>query len=645
MCSIFGWVPSDKYKDPDIINSTAEKIADVMNSRGPDDRGWNMFGINGSVGTEKNIITEKCKLMLGQNRLSIIDLSSAGHQPMSSPEGRYTIVYNGEVYNYKELRIILEQKGYIFRSNTDTEVVLYSFIEWGRDCLLKFEGMFAFAIFDKQENTLFCARDFFGIKPFYYQKGKNGFTFASEISALLEFPGTGRKLNPKKAYEYLILGSVDAGRETMIKGIYQLPPAHYCVVDVNTGDFLEYERYWKIDLAQKSPLSFKDAAEKLRELFLDSIKLHLRSDVPLGIALSGGIDSSAAACAVRYLYPDIPINTFSYIAHDCEKLSEEKWIDIVNEYIGAVPHKVYVASADLFNDLDLLIKRQGEPFGSTSIYAQHRVFQLVKESGVTVTLDGQGADELLAGYYGYPSDRVASLIGKFSFIKAAYFIWKTGEWPGRSRKTIMIQYAARLLPDFLKTLGRIIIGRPFFPDWLNKEYFIKQDLQKSVKIEENIYKSKDELRKALATASTVEGLPNLLRHGDRNSMTWSVESRVPFCTKKIAEFTLSLPEEYLVTQEGLTKAVFREAMRGIVPDEVLDRKDKIGFQTPETDWFPKLAEWVKPVLSKAADSKVLTHKAIMREWAKVESGDVPFNGEFWRQINYLHWKEIFGIEE
>lgn len=646
MCSIFGWIPAAEYAESAVVNFTAERVANVMNSRGPDDRGWNIFGINGSVSNEKSFLTEKCFLMLGQNRLSIIDLSSAGHQPMSSPDGRYTIVYNGEVYNYKELRIILEQKGHKFGSNTDTEVVLYSFIEWGKDCLLMFEGMFAFAVFDKQEKTLFCARDFFGIKPFYYQSGDNGFTFASEIPALLEFPGTERKLNIQKAYEYLVFGSVDAGRDTMIKGIHQLLPAHYCVIDVKTGAFIEYRRYWEIDLSQKSSLSFKDAAAKLRNLFLESIKLHLRSDVPLGIALSGGIDSSAVACAVRHLYPDIPIHTFSYIAHECEKLSEEEWVDIVNEYIGAVSHKIYVNSGDLFNDLDKLVRRLGEPFGGTSIYAQYRVFQMVRKAGVTVTLDGQGADELLAGYVYYAADRIESLLRKKRFSEAYSFWGKLNNSFHGNKIRTGLQAIARFSPESIKQIARYIIsGDTNKPAWLNIDYLNYCDVKFMLNHNELIYKHNDKLRQSLANSSTITGLPNLLRHGDRNSMTWSVESRVPFCNRRITEFVLSLPEEYLIDQSGLTKSVFREAMRGIVPDAILDRRDKIGFETPENKWFPGLSAWVKPVLEKAKESKLLNYQVIKKEWDFVETGEKPFNGIFWRQINYLRWIEIFNIEE
>jgi asparagine synthase (glutamine-hydrolyzing) len=583
--------------------------------------------------------------MMGQNRLSIIDLSPAGHQPMQDCDGRFTIVYNGEVYNYVELRSELEALGYRFKSNSDTEVVINAYAAWGKACLGRFTGMFAFIIYDSRTRTLFGARDFFGIKPFFYRFGENGLSFASELPALLEIPGSGRKLQHQKAYDYLVLGRADVGADTMLQDIHQLPPGHCFMIRVDDFSRIAVERYWKIDLEKKAELSFEAAVVKLRELFLDSVCLHLRSDVPLGVALSGGIDSTAIACAIRRLYPEATIHTFSYVASDSLELSEEKWIDIANERIGAIPHKVVVSPEEMFSDLETIVERMGEPFQSTSMYAQYRVFKLVRESGITVTLDGQGADELLAGYTGYPAYRIESLVRSGHFIGALRYLDEASHWPGRSKKTIALESLERFVPKALKGLGLAVIGRSIKPDWINVEYLREQGVAFRYVVNESAYRHKDRLRAKLAAAATEMGLANLLRYEDRNAMTWSVESRVPFCTREIAEFVLSLPEEYLVSGQGETKHVFRAAMRGIVPDSILDRRDKIGFQTPEKDWFPSLAAWVKPILEAGGQGKILDRAELLKDWNMIESGRKCYDGLFWRKLNYLVWSRKLGIEE
>lgn len=649
MCGIYGWVPDKGSRSAALVWETAQRLSDMMRTRGPDDFGSETRNGSQWVSRSKDVPSgAEVTILLGQNRLAIIDLSPDGHQPMSYANERYRIVFNGEIYNYKELQKELEELGYLFKSHSDTEVLLASYAEWGPECVLKFVGMFAFALFDEEKSELFCARDFFGIKPFYYWNGYGGFSFASELPALLMVPGVERKLDPQKAYDYLRYGFVDIGGQTMIEGIHQLPPAHSLKISIGPEGAVvgEPRRYWHIDLSKKSKDTFVEAAAKVRQLFLESIKLHLRSDVPLGIALSGGIDSSSVACAVRTLYPDLPIKTFSYVATDSAEISEEKWIDLVNSRIEAESHKIYVSPDELVSDLDALISRLGEPFVSTSIYAQYRVFKLVRESGVTVTLDGQGADELLAGYIGYPAERVESLLRSFRLLSAIRFFFRTIRWPGRSWLSILASVSRRMIPQSLSNLGRRVIGQELMPPWLKSNWFEERKVIAGVRQEvDSIYASKDKVRSALAIALTYRGLSMLLRHGDRNAMSFSVESRVPFLTKELAEYLLSLPEEYLIDNDGRTKSVFREAMRGIVPDEVLNRRDKIGFQTPESGWFAKLSPWITEILAQARDSEVIDAEAAAKEWREVESGRKPFDSTVWRWINFLQWKAALGVIE
>ncbi len=632
MCGIFGWIPDKRYRDSN-PQPFIDKIYKTMAHRGPDDRGHAIFG------------EALFKVLIAQVRLSIIDLSPTGHQPMFSEDGRYAITYNGEVYNYLELRKELEKEGVIFNTPNDTEVVMKAIIHWGKDALLRFTGMFAFALYDKEKETLICARDFFGIKPFYWYTGDMGFCFASELPSLLEFPDVPRKLDPTSAYNYLAYGITNVGDRTMLKDIYQLPPAHYVEIDINKPQDIKPVRYWKPNIFKRSDISFDDAAKELRAMFLDSVRLHLRSDVPLGVALSGGIDSSSVTCAIRYLEPHTELHTFSFIAKGTP-VSEEKWANIVAEHTHATRHIIEVEPCELINDLDNMIRALGEPFGSTSIYAQYRVFKLAKDCGITVTLDGQGADEMLAGYFGYPGQRLSTLICSGHFIKAYKFFIATSKWPGRSKFNTLAFTIQELIPRRMIPFARKIIGKNPEPKWLDIKK-IKENggniIGRGKKLENQMYPSPNKVISFLAYSLTWDGIPNLLRHGDRNAMAHSIESRVPFLTKEMAELCLSLPEEYLIDMNGRTKSVFREAMRGIVPDVILDRRDKIGFATPEEDWLNNISDWVDKLLCNTTEIPFLNMEALQEEWRAVKEKRSGYDWRVWRWINYIRWIEMFNI--
>ena len=645
MCGIFGSItPSGLSCD---TASLAEKLCKLLHHRGPDDRGWAAFSRSGTLlATEQEqtrLGDEKTAVLLGQTRLSIIDLSSMGHQPMHSEDGRYTLVYNGEIYNYLELRKVLEAQGVRFRSNSDTEVLLYSLIHKGSRCLTEFTGMFAFAFYDAHEQTVLLARDFFGIKPLYYCLDGSALSFASEIPAMLQFPGVEPKLAPQQVYNYLCFGKYDKGGDTFFQNIRQLPPGHLLRYNITSGIASE-ECYWRPDLEKRSTLSFSDAAECLRELFLDSVKLHLRSDVPLGVALSGGIDSSATTCAVRYLQPETDLHTFSFIAEG-SPLSEEPWAKLVANHTRATRHTVSVQPHELVRDLDHMLMALGEPFGSTSIYAQYRVFQLARDNGIKVTLDGQGADELLAGYMGYPGQRIASLLLHGDVLGAWRFFRAKSAWPGVSGANILRLTVREFTPEALLPVALRLVGKNTLPEWLDITAFRDSKTRFTVLDDRKvIYPSRDRVRQTLAAQLTWEGLPQLLRHGDRNAMAFSIESRVPFLTKDLAEFCLSLPEEYLIDMNGRTKSVFREAMRGIVPDATLDRRDKIGFETPEKEWFAAITPWIEETLDGTTSIPYLNLDAARDEWRAVRQNQRPFDRRIWRWLNYTRWARLLEVK-
>ncbi|MEB3193322.1 MAG: asparagine synthase (glutamine-hydrolyzing), partial [Snowella sp.] len=532
-----------------------------------------------------------------------------------------------------------------FHSHTDTEVLLTAYIHWGQALLTHLVGMFAFAILDTQKQTLFLARDFFGIKPLYYTQWENGFAFASEIKALLQLPQINRNINPQRLYDFLTCGLTDTGSETLLTSIQQIPAAHCLEISLiqpkeaiaqRSATRCPPKRYWHINTEQTLDISFTEAAAQCREIFLENINLHLRSDVPVGVALSGGVDSSSIVMAMRYLNPDQEIHSFSYTAED-PSVNEESWIDLVVKAAQTCSHKTQPTPQELIQDLDRLIDTQDEPFGSTSIYAQHRVFRLAQQNGIKVMLDGQGADELLGGYYPYLAARLASLLRQGKWLKARQFFEKICQFPGASQYPFFKQALGLFLPLSLKAEIKTYLGRPSFPLWLNRHWFEQHQVKNS-----SIPRLKgQDLLKAQLLQSLDTSLLGLLRYEDRNSMAHSLESRVPFLTPKLVNFLFSLPEDHIVSPDSTTKAVFREAMRGILPDPICTRRDKIGFATPELNWLTTLDPWVKSILNSemAHTIPVLNIHFIQQEWQSILEQKTPFDFRVWRWLNLIKWAE------
>jgi asparagine synthase (glutamine-hydrolysing) len=627
MCGILGAVRRSATPIP---NARVEAALRCIQHRGPDDRG-----------AERIVVSDR-EVLLGHTRLSIIDLSAGGHQPMRSADGRFVLIFNGEIYNYRELRQQLAEQGIAFGTQSDTEVLLKAWRTWGEACLPRLVGMFAFAILDCERRQLTLARDAFGIKPLFYATDGDDVTFGSEIEPLHVVMGRRGIANLRRAYEYLVYGRYDDDAGTFFDGIFNVPPGHVLTLDLTAAARAEPRRWWWPSIEERGDLSFAQAADQIREHFLANVRLHLRSDVPVGAALSGGIDSSAVVCAIRQLEPTMPLHTFTFVAQG-SAIDEESWADIVNAHVGAVPNKVVVSPEDLAHDLDDMIRVQGEPFGSTSIYAQYRVFKAAREAGVIVTLDGQGADELLAGYQGYPSAYLRSLVDRRTFGVAAEFLGRWSRWPGRGALPTLLAVGDVLTPSTFRGAALRMIGVSPEPTWLRGDWLRGQGVVPRALAAAPTDASGHGRRlvEQLRHALTGRGLVQLLRHGDRDSMRWSVESRVPFLTTDFAELVLRLPEAYLLSNSGETKSVFRAAMRGIVPDRILDRRDKIGFQTPEQNWLfgikHKLTNWMEaseripfldPIISQTVVNEIAT-------------GARPFNSSAWRLINYCRWTQLF----
>lgn len=630
MCGILG----GRWKEtPANLDQQIQSALCLLHNRGPDYQQYDVTDY-----------PDGC-LVLGHTRLSIIDLTAAGNQPMHSHDGSYTIVFNGEIYNYKELRQELIAFGYQFATDSDTEVLLVSWCHWGAECLPRLIGMFAFVVYDNQKKTLTCVRDAFGIKPFFYTSQSGLFTFASELPALLQLTKVKPKPNWQSAYDYLVHGYYDRGEHTFVENVFQLLPGHLMVIDLNSCLLTKPKCWWQPTIKQTSTLSFDEAAEALRKLFLESIALHLRSDVPLGVALSGGVDSSAITCAIRHLAPESAIHTFSYIAEG-EGLSEEKWIDKINAHVGAIPHKIVVSGEELLRDLNDVIHAQGEPFGSTSIYAQYRVFKQAKESGITVMLDGQGADEILAGYNGYPGARLLSLLEQGKLLAAICFAFRWGKWPGRGNLFAWMYLADMVLPNALHAFARRLMGKRSQPAWMDTQFLATKCVTvKMPRIKTKASCKGRRVMEQMADQLTRDGIPHLLRHEDRNAMRFSIESRVPFLTIPLVNFLYSLPEDYLISDDGETKCVFRAAMRDIMPNELLDRRDKIGFATPEKEWLLGSIQEIRKYFEQSELAPIFNKQALLHALDQMSKQKSSFGWRAWRWLNYSIWYEKFILQK
>lgn len=556
---------------------------------------------------------------------------------MTHPNGRVTISFNGEITNYVEIREELKALGEEFSSGTDTEVLLKGWARWGHATLDRLEGMFAFAVLDEVAKTLTLVRDPFGIKPLFIYRTPERVAFNSELRGLIAGAIDRPRLDWQAALDYLQWSVYDQTDRTFVEGVRQLEPGHVEVLDTMTGATLSTSRYWNPSVEQSYRGTYGSAVATVREMFIDSVRRNLRSDVPVGVALSGGIDSSAIVAAVRHLEPSATINTFSYIAPGFRE-SEHEWVHKVAEALRCESHTVMSTGDDLARDLDDLILTQGEPFGSTSIYAQYRVFQLAREKGIVVALDGQGGDEVFAGYDGYPVMRMKSLIETNHVFKAWRFARNWAEWPGRSVAPLVVGTAGQFLPQRLR--GRVI--RPTLSPILDEAILRERGVELRFPLAPSGSERGRRLVSQLRTAQTRVGLPGLLRHSDHNSMRFSIESRVPFLDRRLAQFVMSLPEDWIVGPDGTTKRVLRDAIRGLLPDEVVDRRDKVGFSTPQDAWLDRLAR---------ADTRESAPVPFLRDGRDASVTGGYLDAELgwgpdsrWRLINLRRWLTLMGVD-
>ncbi len=574
-------------------------MTDALAHRGPDGEGcWQ---------------NEAGNVLFGHRRLSIIDLSDAGHQPMHlnpppSPlcgEGlgmRYTIIHNGEIYNYIELRSALLKKGYSFRSQTDTEVIAAAYDCWRDECVDHFDGMFAFAIWDEKEKELFAARDRFGEKPFFYFFDGQKFLFASEIKAL-RAAGIECRPNQKMLFNFITIGYTDNPanpHETFFENISKLPAA--TVLKYNAGNNqLVLEKYWDIDFEkQVKKITDNEAIDQFNHLFSTSVQRRLRSDVDVGTSLSGGLDSSSVvATAAPFTIHHSPFTSFTALFPGFEK-DESLFSKQVADQFGLQQFAINISAGEMLNDWEKLCHYQEEPFGSASIYAQYKVFELAKKHNIKVLLDGQGADETLAGYH-------------------KYYKWYWQELFRNRRLFRSKELKAAREMGVQEKFGFKNIIAAYFPAFatitLENQYLLKairhEDLTNDfVKLQskEAYYTTPDHftLNGVLHFNTCTHGLEELLRYADRNSMAHGREVRLPFLSHELVEFVFSLPATFKI-RNGWTKWLLRTSMNEKLPEAITWRRDKVGFEPPQLQWMQhkKLQEMIQDAKNKLVNEKIL----------------------------------------
>jgi asparagine synthase (glutamine-hydrolysing) len=612
---------------------------DIVSYRGPNGRGWQEFSSPAGA------------VALGHRRLAIIDVSNNGLQPMADPSGRFHLIFNGELYNYLELRHQLAQRGETFRTDTDSEVLLRCYEVWGEQALARFRGMFAFVIWDDIEKQLFAARDRFGIKPLYLVVNTGGVALASEIKQLLGLPGLTGRMNLPRARDFLAGGIADHTAETLFENVTQLRGGECLSVHAGISGRLSVRlQRWYSPAApsQRLNLSEADAAERFRDLLSDAVRIHLRSDVPVGSCLSGGLDSSSLVCLMAQMLAAQNSSSRVETVSACypgEAVDERKFMEATISRAHTIPHFVYPRAEDALARASDITWHQDEPFGSTSIFAQWCVFEEAKRVGLKVMLDGQGADEQLAGYHSSFAFHLIGLFRSCRFIEFATILRQRARLHDVSVGEQITRMAALLLSGRL--VGPLRRGRRAVMDhgWLAPHESADFSSTIEMQMKQLGLPAATDVATHCYTLTFASNLQLLLHWEDRNSMAHSVEARVPFLDHPLIEFSLMLGNDHKFSGAE-TKRVLRLAMQDVLPYKVRMRTDKIGFATPEQSWFcttirGAIRDSVEATLARFPG---LFNAAGTRQYAaEMLDGTRPLDFALWRIVNLGLWGDRFSV--
>ena len=670
MCGISGIINNKQqlYGSNDL-----RLMTEAIRHRGPNDVGYMLIENDGNIhlfgdkdtpsevynsntsyspkGSIEQAELKNFKLAFGHRRLSIIDLSVYGHLPMCYDNGRYWITFNGEIYNYRELKQELQDLGHAFISQTDTEVILAAYKVWGTACQEKFHGMWAFCICDTITKDIFLSRDRFGIKPLYYWVSPSGaFCFGSEIKQFTFLPGWKAILNKARGFDYLVHSMIDHTDQTMFQGVFQVPAGCFFKsaienVQVNTNGKIQISTWYAPAYTGfKGP--FEEATKTFEQYFKNSLKEHLVSDVTVGAALSGGLDSSSIVCEIDDLLKkegkEGKLKTFSYCAND-ERYNEKKWIDEVIKVTNVEAHYVSLNGQEVFEKAEKLVWQNDEPSQSQSLLANYQVYKIARENNVKVIINGQGADEYLSGYGAFKKYRWVKLLKRCKFrelnveianlqkqplifyfseyFKLFYFVFPSFVRKFFSRRTTSFQNLKTVI-----SFQHLNIGSNYHP-------YDNMNFKKH-----NIFNISNHQLKH-------EPLPKYLHYEDRMSMAHSIEARVPFLDHRLVEFANQMPADYL---DGLneTKKMMLHGLKDILPESIRNRKDKIGFITSEEKW---VKEEFTIELRSMLENSIKLSKGIIKPEAlqyfdKVVKGDIAFDYTYWRLILFGIWMNKFSVE-
>jgi asparagine synthase (glutamine-hydrolysing) len=602
-----------------------ELMTGSIQHRGPDDVG---YYVDSNIG-------------LGFRRLAILDLTPSGHQPMSTLDGRYVIVFNGEIFNYIELRAELKKAGHTFRSSGDTEVLLYAYKEWGLRCVERFNGMWAFLIYDTQTRTVVGARDRFGVKPLYYYRDANRMLLGSEIKAIRDSGYYERGADWKTAARFLLRGELDNTERSLFDEIRQVPAGH--VFEIDRHGAIRFERYWTLDsIAERNE---PDAPCKVRDLFTDSVRLRLRSDVPVGITLSGGLDSTSVICAATRLKQADPgadpAATLAF-SFNAKEFDESRYLADTIAQTSADLKQVTTNPLALWESLDKVLWYQDEPMHSLTAVVGYKIMELAAQNGVKVVLSGQGADETLAGYPSYFANTWHSLLRKGRLTK---FWSEIGQFVDVHAGSRLAHVRAEIMKlartgvagtspyrAFVRTRRRrALLQHP----WFNRELV-------SHVLEEEQPPLDLRLRSALRGSVEAMPLPLYLRIEDRNSMAHSVEARLPFMDFRLVSLAFSLEETWKM-RGPWNKYVLREAMRGLIPESVRSRPDKMGFPVPQGRWFrEELFAAASDIVNgrSVAERGIYNVTAIKRDLERHRLRQLDVASDLFKVIQFERWFTI-----
>lgn len=615
MCGIAGFF--DTRLNTEQAYSTIEQMLQTIAHRGPDARGkWFNNG-----------------LMLGHNRLSIIDLSNHANQPMFYHGN--AIVFNGEVYNYLELRNTLTSKGYIFTTQSDTEVVMASYLEWGSDCVNHFVGMWAFVLYDAEKLLLFASRDRFGIKPFYYINKSGALFFASEIKALKACPYFSNELNINQISRGLQMGWLCYADETYFEDISALPAAHNMFVhlaDDSTKD-IEIVKYWDVYTAEYSDSDFNQKTDEFRQLFSDSISLHMRSDVPVATCLSGGLDSSAIVSEVQHQHPDAVYKSFSIYYDGNGEVDERPFIrEVINKYPSVEAHYKKPTDDEVKAEFHKALYHADVPSTGSSFISQYFLMKLISGNGIKVVLDGQGSDEYLGGYMHSYYRLVADLFLSGNPSKA---ISTTREVAGN----LNLNKGKTLAHLSKSLLSAVSSEQSLYAMEYSRYYPFLLSEKPSAAPFYLTNPPGSKLDGFLYNLIFTTSLPSLLQYEDRNSMAFSIESRVPFLDHRLVEFAFTLRNDDKI--KGLeTKRILRHSLKDILPDAITNRKDKKGFVTPgETKWLRGPLQHLTEI--NYSNLSFLDKKAVKNIMEKHQKGDNSQSVLAWRIATLNYWVQHF----